>query len=140
MARPGQPTRRPSVGQTVKGVVSKALAIFVSPITVWLGNWRLIRLEGQMPGKRSTDRTHRRSAARCFPSFFHRLQFDWATGGLFVLEVRREQAIRGDGQYIWSAAIRLSSLFHRLQFDWATGCFPLPRVGVWAAMGPGASS
>jgi hypothetical protein len=37
-ARPGQATRRPSVGVSVQGVVSKTLAIFISPITLWLGN------------------------------------------------------------------------------------------------------
>ena len=31
---------------------------------------------------------------------FHRLHFGWATRGLFVLEVRREQTIRRDSQYI----------------------------------------
>ena len=70
------------------------------------------------------------------PTLFHRLHFDWATRGLFVLEVRREQTIRRDSQYIRSAARRLPTLFHRLHFGWATGCFPLPRVRA-ASGGPG---
>src|SRR5208282_1211401 len=67
---------------------------------------------------------------------FHRLHFDWATRGLFVLEVRREQMIRRDSQYIRSAARRLPTLFHRLHFGWATGCFPSQESGLRAG-GPG---
>src|SRR5664279_3489742 len=41
-----------------------------------------------------------RSDREALPYLFHRLHFDWATRGLFVLEVRREQTIRRDSQYI----------------------------------------
>ena len=40
---------------------------------------------------------------------FHRLHFDWATRGLFVLEVRREQVIRWNSRYIRSAVRALAN-------------------------------
>ena len=58
-------------------------------------------------------------AVSYLPTLFHRSHFDWATGFLFVLEVRRQQTTPRPGcQYTTSFAGCSLSLFHRSHFDW----------------------